>query len=54
MMKENYEAIVMTVTVFDENDVIVTSEVDRNNAYQNLSDLNDEDGRTPVQMPPSF
>ena len=44
-MKETYEKTVLTVTLFAEDDVIVTSEVDRNNAYRSLTDLSGEGSR---------
>lgn len=39
-MKQQYEKTVLTITRFAEEDVIITS-ADRNNAYQNLDQLND-------------
>ena len=44
-MKEKYERLTLTVTQFDEEDVITTSSVDRNNAYVNLPDLDGDGGR---------
>lgn len=38
-MKEKYDRAEFTVTEFDEEDVITTSEVDRNNAYWDISDF---------------
>ncbi len=46
-MKEKYEKSILTITHFSKEDVITTS-IDRNNAYRSLSELNDEDGRSPV------
>ena len=47
-MKQEYERIRLTITPFDEEDVITTSEIDRNNAYHDMSDLiaNDKTGRS--------
>ena len=36
-MKEKYDRAAFTVTEFDEEDVITTSRVDRNNAYWDIS-----------------
>lgn len=44
-MKEKYERLSLTVTLFDEEDVIVTSTYDRNNAYRNIDDLGNSGGR---------
>lgn len=38
-MKEKYDRAEFTVTEFDEEDVITTSRVDRNNAYCKISDF---------------
>lgn len=35
-MKEQYERLTVAITQFDEEDVITTSAVDRNNAYFNI------------------
>lgn len=40
-MKQPYEKTKLTITRFLDEDVITTS-ADINNAYQSLSDLNDE------------
>lgn len=47
-MKQMYERIVLTVTKFDCEDVITTSAMDKNNAYQDLSEMltNDNAGRS--------
>ena len=42
-MKEKYESLAITVTEFDTEDVITTS--DRNNAYRDISDLYRQDSR---------
>ena len=55
MMKQEYEKIVLNITVFACEDVITTSSVDRNNAYTELSQLDDTSGRTPGgRMPGGF
>ena len=46
-MKEKYEKTVLNVTRFTKSDVIATSEIDRNNAYRQLGDL-ESSGRTPL------
>ena len=38
-MKQEYNRTVLTITEFDEEDVITTSEVNRNNAYRSFSEL---------------
>ncbi len=38
-MKEKYDRAEFTVTEFDEEDVITTSKIDRNNAYWKISDF---------------
>lgn len=48
-MKQAYERLVLTVTRFEEDDVIMTSEIDRNNRYVDLSDLNNKSSR---DLPP--
>ena len=45
-MKEKYERLSLTVTLFDEEDVITTSTYDRNNAYRNIDDLGNNGVRT--------
>ena len=40
-MKQEYKRTVLTITEFDEEDVITTSSPDRNNAYMSLKSLND-------------
>lgn len=48
-MKQKYEKTVLTVTLFSGDDVITTSEIDRNNAYRSLSELNSRSsGRNPI------
>ena len=42
-MKQDYERILLTITQFDEEDVITTSMFDRNNAYQDMSELLNKD-----------
>ena len=42
-MKQQYEKTVLTITRFSDEDVITTS--DRNNAYRELSQLNDNGER---------
>ena len=42
-MKEKYESLKMSVTEFDVEDVITTS--DRNNAYVDISELDKAGGR---------
>ena len=37
-MKEKYERLILTLTQFDKEDVITTS--DLNNAYRKITDLN--------------
>ncbi len=44
-MKEKYNRAAFTVTEFDEEDVITTSVVDRNNAYWNISDFDNDNPR---------
>lgn len=44
-MKEKYNRAAFTVTEFDEEDVITTSVVDRNNAYCNISDFDNDNPR---------
>lgn len=44
-MKQQYERSVLSVTRFADEDVIVTSEYGRNNAYRGLSELNDDGSR---------
>lgn len=39
-MKQEYKRAEFTLTQFDEEDVITTSVVDRNNAYKSLEALN--------------
>ncbi len=48
-MKEQYEKLTLTVTYFDSDDVIATSEIDRNNAYIALDSLSGSNTR---QVPP--
>lgn len=47
-MKQEYNRTVLTITEFDEEDVITTSAVDRNNAYHSLSDLDDIGSGSPA------
>ena len=42
-MKGKYEKSILTVTLFSDEDVITTSDI--NNAYTELDDLNDSGGR---------
>ena len=42
-MKQDYERTRLTITPFDEEDVITTSVFDRNNAYQDMSELLNKD-----------
>ena len=44
-MKQKYEKAVLTVTHFSEDDVIRTSDIDKNNAYNTLSELNEQGSR---------
>ena len=44
-MKEQYEKLTLTVTHFDSDDVIATSEIDRNNAYRALDSLSSSSTR---------
>lgn len=44
-MKQPYEKSVLTITCFSEEDVITTSTLDRNNAYRELSQLDDSGDR---------
>ena len=44
-MKEKYNRAEFTVTEFDEEDVIATSRVDRNNAYWKISDFDNNNSR---------
>lgn len=44
-MKEKYDRAAFTVTEFDEEDVITTSKVDRNNAYWDISEFNNDNSR---------
>ncbi len=46
-MKQEYKRAEFTLTQFDEEDVITTSEVDRNNAYQSLEALNQKGSGVP-------
>ena len=51
-MKPEYERILLTITQFDEEDVITTS-IDTNNAYQDISEMLDRDkGGRPVPPGP--
>ncbi|WP_405345114.1 hypothetical protein [Ruminococcus sp.] len=45
-MEEKYERIELKITRFSDEDVITTS--DRNNAYMDLSDLDDQGGKDTV------
>ena len=45
-MKEQYERLTVAITQFDEEDVITTSAVDRNNAYFNIDDF-----KKPIKVP---
>lgn len=47
-MKQEYNRTVLTITEFDEEDVITTSEVNRNNAYRSFSDLDDIGSGSPA------
>ena len=47
-MKQEYEKAILNITPFDEEDVITTSGVDRNNAYNDINDLDESGGRIPV------
>ena len=47
-MKQEYNRTVLTITEFDEEDVITTSSPDRNNAYHSLSDLDDIGNGSPA------
>ncbi len=51
-MQDNYEKLILTITRFSDEDVITTS--DRNNAYRELSELDDSGGRTPPGTTNSF
>ncbi len=44
-MKEKYDRAEFTVTEFDEEDVITTSVIDRNNAYWDISALDNNNSR---------
>lgn len=44
-MKQKYERIIFTVTHFDEEDVITTSTWDKDNAFQNRSELDNQGTR---------
>lgn len=44
-MKEKYDRAEFTVTEFDEEDVITTSKIDRNNAYNNINDFDNGSSR---------
>ena len=45
-MKEKYESLILTLTQFDKEDVITTS--DLNNAYKNITELiGTDDNRHP-------
>lgn len=45
-MKEQYERLTVAITQFDEEDVITTSAVDRNNAYFNIDKF-----KNPIKLP---
>ncbi len=45
-MEEKYERIELKITRFSDEDVITTS--DRNNAYMDLSDLDNQGGKDTV------
>ena len=45
-MKEQYERLTVAITQFDEEDVITTSAVDRNNAYFNIDKF-----KEPIKVP---
>ena len=45
-MEEKYERIELKITRFSDEDVIITS--DRNNAYMDLTDLDDQGGKDTV------
>ena len=45
-MKEKYEKSFLIITRFSNEDVITTS--DRNNAYMDLTDLDDQGGKDTV------
>ncbi|MBQ7744530.1 MAG: hypothetical protein IJT85_03045 [Ruminococcus sp.] len=44
-MKEKYDRAEFTVTEFDEEDVITTSKIDRNNKYWNISEFDNGNSR---------
>ena len=44
-MKEKYDRAEFTVTEFDEEDVITTSKIDRNNIYWNISEFDNGNSR---------
>lgn len=46
-MKEQYERLTVAITQFDEEDVITTSAVDRNNAYFNIDDFDKKTIKVP-------
>ncbi len=46
-MKEQYERLTVEITQFDEEDVITTSAVDRNNAYFNIDKFDTKQIRLP-------
>ena len=48
-MKEQYERLTVAITQFDEEDVITTSAVDRNNAYVNIDKF-----KEPIKLPGSW
>ena len=53
-MEHEYERIKLTITFFDKEDVIVTSEIGRNNAYESINDLGGSSGRMPSTPGPWY
>ncbi len=53
-MKQEYNRTVLTITEFDEEDVITTSDVftDKNNAYNDIRDLDEIGNGSPA--PPAW
>ena len=48
IMKQEYNRTVLTITEFDEEDVITTSSPDRNNAYFDISALDSNGADSPA------
>lgn len=47
-MKQEYERTALVITAFDAEDVITTSDPDRNNGYTGLSNLDEIGNESPA------